>query len=55
VRGDATDPAHLVALLAAVRERGEGLDVLFTNAGGGTHTPFGRVSPDEVEKCWPKT
>ncbi|HUQ57761.1 SDR family NAD(P)-dependent oxidoreductase [Lentzea sp.] len=24
VRGDATDPAHLAALLAAVRERGEG-------------------------------
>lgn len=49
VRGDAADPAHLAALLAAVRERGRGLDVLFTNAGGGTHTPFGQVSPDEVE------
>ncbi|HUQ57760.1 SDR family NAD(P)-dependent oxidoreductase [Lentzea sp.] len=23
--------------------------MLFTNAGGGAHTPFGRVSPDEVD------
>ncbi|MFD9701366.1 SDR family oxidoreductase [Lentzea sp. NPDC059081] len=49
VRGDAADPAHLTELLAALRERGRGLDVLFANAGGGSHTPFGQVGLDEVD------
>ncbi|MCS7478697.1 SDR family NAD(P)-dependent oxidoreductase [Umezawaea endophytica] len=50
VRGDANDPEHLAELLAAVRARGRGLDVLFTNAGGGVFTPFGQVSPETVDE-----
>ena len=50
VCGDASDPGHLAALLDAVRARGAGLDVLFTNAGSGTFTPFGQVSPDTVDE-----
>jgi len=50
VCGDAGDPDHLTDLLAAVRARGTGLDVLFTNAGSGTFTPFGQVSPETVDE-----
>ncbi|ANZ41926.1 short-chain dehydrogenase [Lentzea guizhouensis] len=49
VCGDASDPGHLTELLEAVRSAGRGLDVLFTNAGSGTFTPFGEVSPDTVD------
>ncbi|SDP42609.1 SDR family NAD(P)-dependent oxidoreductase [Lentzea jiangxiensis] len=50
VCGDASDPEHLTELLAAVRARGRGLDVLFTNAGSGTLTTFGEVSPETVDE-----
>ncbi|GAA2914426.1 oxidoreductase [Actinoplanes cyaneus] len=35
IRGDVSDPADLDRVFAAIAERGNGLDVLFTNAGGG--------------------
>lgn len=35
VVGDVTDPADLERLAEAIRSRGRGLDVVFTNAGGG--------------------
>lgn len=44
VRGDVADLADLDRLVAAIEERGTGLDALFANAGGGEFASLGEIS-----------
>ena len=41
IRGDVSDPADLDRVFTAIAERGNGLDVLFANAGGGEFATLG--------------
>ncbi|VVJ18409.1 3-oxoacyl-[acyl-carrier protein] reductase (EC [Amycolatopsis camponoti] len=50
VPGDVTSAEDLDRLHAAVAEHGQGLDVLFANAGGGGFTPFGDVTPETFDE-----
>ncbi|KDN21727.1 SDR family NAD(P)-dependent oxidoreductase [Amycolatopsis rifamycinica] len=50
VPGDVTSAEHLDRLHTAVAEHGQGLDVLFANAGGGDFTPFGDVTPETFDE-----
>lgn len=47
VRGDVADAADLDRVVAAVAERGAGLDVLFANAGGGGFAPLGEITEEQ--------
>src|SRR4051812_49827129 len=49
VRGDVSDLADLDRVVAAIAERGAGLDVLFANAGGGEFAPLGEISWEHYE------
>ncbi|CAM3513721.1 SDR family NAD(P)-dependent oxidoreductase [Kibdelosporangium persicum] len=50
VPGDVTSAEDLDRLHDAVAEHRQGLDVLFANAGGGSFTPFGEVTPDTFDQ-----
>lgn len=45
VRGDVTDNDDLDALVDAIVARGQGLDIVFANAGGGEFAALGEVTP----------
>jgi NAD(P)-dependent dehydrogenase (short-subunit alcohol dehydrogenase family) len=45
IRSDVSDPAQLDAIVDAVKSRGGGLDVVFTNAGGGEFATLEDVTP----------
>jgi NAD(P)-dependent dehydrogenase (short-subunit alcohol dehydrogenase family) len=45
VRGDVTDNDDLDALVEAIVARGQGLDIVFANAGGGEFAALGEVTP----------
>ena len=47
MRGDVADAADLDRVVAAVAARGAGLDVLFTNAGGGEFAPLGEITEEQ--------
>lgn len=49
VAGDVTDPEAIGRLRAAVAEHGQGLDVVFANAGGGGFAPVGEVAPEAYD------
>ncbi|GAA3452235.1 SDR family NAD(P)-dependent oxidoreductase [Dactylosporangium matsuzakiense] len=44
VRADVADQQDLERVAAAIRERGQGLDVLFANAGGGEFAALGEIT-----------
>lgn len=46
IRGDVADLDDLDQLFAAVTERGQGLDVLFVNAGGGAFSTLEELTPE---------
>jgi NAD(P)-dependent dehydrogenase (short-subunit alcohol dehydrogenase family) len=46
IRSDVSDPAQLDAIVDAVKSRGGGLDVVFTNAGGGEFATLEDVTPE---------
>ena len=48
VQGDITDAADLDRLAAAISERGQGLDVLFANAGGGEFATLEEETPQHL-------
>ena len=48
VRSDVTVPSDLDRVFAAVAARGDGLDVLFANAGGGTFAALGELTEEHV-------
>ncbi|MFJ9622112.1 SDR family NAD(P)-dependent oxidoreductase [Streptomyces sp. NPDC101181] len=52
VRGDITDPADLDRLYAAVRERGQGLDVLFANAGTASFVTLEETADEEFDRIF---
>ncbi|MFD4024909.1 SDR family NAD(P)-dependent oxidoreductase [Streptomyces sp. NPDC058576] len=52
VRGDITDPADLDRLYEAVRERGQGLDVLFANAGTASFVPLEETTEEEFDRIF---
>ncbi len=48
VQGDITDAADLDRLAAAIAERGQGLDILFANAGGGEFATLEEETPEHL-------
>lgn len=48
VRGDITDAGDLATLAEAIRARGEGLDVVFANAGGGEFATLEDETPEHL-------
>jgi len=52
IRGDVSDLGDLDRVMAAVAERGQGLDVLFTNAGGGSFLPLGEITPEHFDETF---
>jgi NAD(P)-dependent dehydrogenase (short-subunit alcohol dehydrogenase family) len=52
IRGDVSDLGDLDRVMAAVAERGRGLDVLFTNAGGGSFLPLGEITPEHFDETF---
>ena len=48
IRGDITVPADLDRIFETIAARGKGLDVLFTNAGGGEFGHLGEITPKHV-------
>ena len=48
VRGDITDAEDLDRLAAAIRDRGQGLDVIFANAGGGEFATLADETPEHL-------
>ena len=48
VQGDITDAADLVRLADAIRQRGQGLDVVFANAGGGEFASLADETPEHL-------
>jgi NAD(P)-dependent dehydrogenase (short-subunit alcohol dehydrogenase family) len=44
IRADVADPDDLDRVAAAIRERGDGLDILFANAGGGEFAALGEIT-----------
>lgn len=48
VRGDITDAGDLDRLAAAIRDRGQGLDVVFANAGGGEFATLQDETPEHL-------
>jgi len=52
IRSDVRDLDDLDRVFAAVRERGQGLDVLFANAGGGSFTTLEQLAPDGFDQTF---
>jgi len=52
VPGDITDPADLDRLYAAVRDRGQGLDVLFANAATAAFATLEQVTAEEYNRIF---
>ncbi|MES0837349.1 SDR family NAD(P)-dependent oxidoreductase [Nocardiopsis tropica] len=52
VAGDISDPADLDRLYDAVRERGEGLDVLFANAAAVSFAPLEKATGEQFERTF---
>src|SRR3954471_20783823 len=50
VPGDITDPADLDRLYDAVRDRGQGLDVLFANAAAASFGTLEQITAEEVDR-----
>ncbi len=50
VRGDITNQDDLDALAEAIRLCGNGLDVIFANAGGGEFAALGEITPGHLGK-----
>lgn len=48
IKSDITDQNDLDALAEAVRTRGNGLDIIFANAGGGEFAPLGSITRDHL-------
>jgi NAD(P)-dependent dehydrogenase (short-subunit alcohol dehydrogenase family) len=46
IRGDVSDPKDLDRVFEVITDHGAGLDVLFTNAGGGEFAPLGEISSE---------
>lgn len=44
IRADVANPDDLAAVAEAVKSRGQGLDVIFANAGGGEFAALGEIS-----------
>ena len=52
IRGDVSDLGDLDRVMAVVAERGQGLDVVFTNAGGGSFLPLGEITPEHFDETF---
>jgi len=52
IQGDGSDLDDLSRIVAAVAERGRGLDVLFANAGGGSFTHLEQLTPDHFDRTF---
>ena len=52
VRGDVSDLDDLDRVFAAVTEHGDGLDVLFANAGGGAFAPLAELTPAQFDETF---
>ncbi|WP_405970599.1 SDR family oxidoreductase [Streptomyces sp. NBC_00988] len=52
VPGDITDPADLDRLYALVRERGQGLDVLFANAATASFATLERITEEDLDRVF---
>jgi NAD(P)-dependent dehydrogenase (short-subunit alcohol dehydrogenase family) len=52
VQGDIADPADLDRLFAAVRDRGQGLDVVFANAAIGSFATLEQVSEEHFDQIF---
>ncbi|GAA4567677.1 SDR family NAD(P)-dependent oxidoreductase [Planotetraspora kaengkrachanensis] len=52
VQGDVSDLADLDRLYAAVEQRGQGVDVLFANAGGGAFAPLEQVTEEHFDRTF---
>ena len=52
IQGDVSDLDDLSRIVAAVAERGRGLDVLFANAGGGSFTHLEQLTPDDFDRTF---
>jgi NAD(P)-dependent dehydrogenase (short-subunit alcohol dehydrogenase family) len=52
VRADASKPHHLDALYEQVSARGNGLDAVHVNAGGGTFKPLSEVTSDDIDEAF---
>ncbi|WNV86346.1 SDR family oxidoreductase [Umezawaea sp. Da 62-37] len=52
VPGDITDPADLDRLYDAVRDRGQGLDVLFANAATASFAPLEQLTEEDFDRVF---
>src|SRR4051812_48267271 len=52
VPGDITDPADLDRLYDAVRDRGQGLDVLFANAATASFAPLEQLTTEDFDRVF---
>jgi NAD(P)-dependent dehydrogenase (short-subunit alcohol dehydrogenase family) len=52
IRGDVARSADLDRVFDAISERGRGLDVVFTNAGGGEFAPLGAISQEHFDDAF---
>ncbi|GAA4583210.1 SDR family oxidoreductase [Planotetraspora phitsanulokensis] len=52
VQGDVSDPTDLDRLYTAVGQRGQGVDVLFANAGGGAFAPLEQVTEEHFDQTF---
>jgi NAD(P)-dependent dehydrogenase (short-subunit alcohol dehydrogenase family) len=48
IRSDITKQDDLDALFEAINARGNGLDVVFANAGGGEYAPLGKITAQHL-------
>ena len=48
IRGDVSDAADLDRVMEVITAHGRGLDIVFTNAGGGEFAPLGSITPEHV-------
>ena len=52
IRGDVSDLGDLDEVFAAIAERGQGLDVLFVNAGGGRLATLAELTPEGFDETF---
>lgn len=52
IRGDVARSADLDRVFDAVSERGQGLDIVFANAGGGEFAPLGEISQEHFNEAF---